>query len=145
MIEYVLGFMFSPDVKRVALIEKQTPSWQAGRLNGMGGKIEPNEGIGSAMAREFYEETGVSTSSTEWDLFCEMEGPDWKVFCLSCVSVKVFDVKTVEREEVGVYWVTDLSLGTHPTISNVPWLVPLAINSQEKSDLLLTRAKYRGA
>ena len=37
---YVLGFLFSPDCKRVALIIKNRPDWQAGFLNGIGGKID---------------------------------------------------------------------------------------------------------
>lgn len=35
--DMVLGFMFSPDCQSVALIEKNSPSWQKGSLNGIGG------------------------------------------------------------------------------------------------------------
>lgn len=142
MTEYVLGFMFSTDVRQVALIEKQTPTWQFGKLNGIGGKIEPGETAGVAMTREFLEETGVPTSVSEWDRFCVMRSDNWVVHCFSCVSVRVFDVKTMEREKVGVYWVSDLALGTHRTLSNIPWLVPLAINHQEHNSLLSVSALY---
>ncbi len=40
---YVLGFAFDEDYEWVALIKKNRPQWQAGKLNGVGGKIEPNE------------------------------------------------------------------------------------------------------
>ena len=56
MKEYVVGFMFSEEIL------KNKPDWQAGRLNGVGGKVEPNEYPDQAMVREFEEETGVRTS-----------------------------------------------------------------------------------
>jgi 8-oxo-dGTP diphosphatase len=40
---YACGFLFSLDRTRVLLIRKRRPAWQAGRLNGVGGKIEPGE------------------------------------------------------------------------------------------------------
>lgn len=42
MKKYVLGFMFSTEDRgqKVALIKKLKPKWQAGLLNGIGGKIE---------------------------------------------------------------------------------------------------------
>ncbi len=61
--------MLSPDYKQVALITKNKPSWQANKLNGIGGKIESGETPSEAMAREFEEETGVITSPNEWVKF----------------------------------------------------------------------------
>ena len=55
---YVAGFLFSPDRSRVLLIRKNRPAWQAGKLNGLGGKIEPGETPPQAMRREFREEQG---------------------------------------------------------------------------------------
>lgn len=54
---YVLGFLFSEDGSRVLLIWKNRPAWQAGKLNGIGGKIEDGEQPLDAMKREFVEET----------------------------------------------------------------------------------------
>ena len=39
MTEYVVGFMLSIDGEDVALIRKERPAWQKGRLNGIGGHI----------------------------------------------------------------------------------------------------------
>lgn len=42
------------------MIRKNRPEWQAGRLNGVGGKVETTDADGhAAMVREFTEETGV--------------------------------------------------------------------------------------
>lgn len=49
---YVAGFMFNEDRTRVALIEKQKPDWQRGKLNGIGGKIEDDESPVEAMTSE---------------------------------------------------------------------------------------------
>lgn len=55
--EYVLGFMFDPTLRKVLLVWKDRPTWQKGRLNGIGGHIEAGETPHEAMVREFEEET----------------------------------------------------------------------------------------
>lgn len=57
--QYVVGLAVNQGW--VALIRKAKPAWQAGRLNGIGGKVEPGEDPQLAMAREFEEEAGVAT------------------------------------------------------------------------------------
>ena len=57
-VEYVLGFMFNEAESKVLLVWKNRPAWQAGKLNGVGGKIEAGETPVQAMNREFAEETG---------------------------------------------------------------------------------------
>ena len=57
---YVLGFMFSPDMERILLMRKNRPEFQAGKFNGIGGKIEGTETPLQAMIREF-EEVEVSS------------------------------------------------------------------------------------
>jgi len=62
---YVVGFLFAdptpPFDRRVLLIRKRRPEWQAGRLNGIGGKVEPTDpSFEYAMRREFREEVGVA-------------------------------------------------------------------------------------
>ena len=39
---YACGFLFSQDRTRVVLIRKRRPAWQAGKLNGVGGKKGPD-------------------------------------------------------------------------------------------------------
>jgi len=68
----VLGFAFNPLDNTVLLILKARPDWQAGKLNGVGGKRECDGALGwedpfMAMAREFHEETGCATPDFCWD------------------------------------------------------------------------------
>lgn len=56
---YACGFLFSAQRDRVVLIRKNRPAWQAGKLNGVGGKLEPDEAPLDAMRREFREEAGL--------------------------------------------------------------------------------------
>lgn len=54
----------------VLLILKNRPDWQAGKLNGVGGKVEDYDlGPYAAMIREFYEETGIETNPGQWHEF----------------------------------------------------------------------------
>lgn len=55
---WVLGFLFSEDLSKVVLIKKTHPDWQAGKLNGIGGKIELGASHRATMWRECREETG---------------------------------------------------------------------------------------
>lgn len=69
-VEYVLGFAFTPSKGGVLLIRRARPTWQAGKLNGVGGKIEETDWcIEDAMTREFLEETGITTQESQWQLF----------------------------------------------------------------------------
>lgn len=63
---YTLGFVFNPERTHVMLIRKTRPQWQAGLLNGIGGKLEEDESDSECMIREFKEETGL------------LETPSWK-------------------------------------------------------------------
>ena len=66
MKRYVIGFLFSGSGEKFLLIRKDHPEWQAGALNGIGGKIEPGETPIESMIREFKEETGQDTTIEEW-------------------------------------------------------------------------------
>lgn len=66
----VVGFAFNHRLTEVALIKKlRGPSFNIGKWNGPGGKVEIGESARGAMAREFGEETSVITLSKDWYCF----------------------------------------------------------------------------
>lgn len=131
---YVLAFMFSLDRKRVALIEKNRPEWQAGKINGIGGKVEQAEWAQDALAREFKEETGVETHGNHWEYFAQMIfendilGGKACVHCFSMFSELIDEVKTTEDEKVSVYWLEGID--KWPLMENVPTLLAIALNER---------------
>lgn len=68
---YVVGFLFAGD-RWVLLLRKNRPAWQAGKLNGPGGKVEVGETFAEAMFREFVEE--VEYAVTTWEHFATLKG-----------------------------------------------------------------------
>jgi len=132
---YVLGFAFSANKKEIVLIEKQKPDWQKGKLNGIGGKIEPNEVPYLAMVREFEEETGVKTNIADWDLFGEMVfqtdimGGEAKIYLFRMFNDIIDDCVTKEEEEV-LRVNTDTVLSVFSCMHNLPILIPLALSDE---------------
>ena len=135
-LRYVLGYMFSPDRTKVVLIEKDHPEWQAGKLNGVGGKVilddsgNQKEKYAEAMAREFLEETGVDTLAEDWKhrlvLFGKGNDQRWAVEVFACESEKFDQVRTMESEEVGIFDVREIH--DLETIPNLNWMVPMMLD-----------------
>lgn len=138
-VEYSVGFAFNG--LAVALIRKNLPAWRAGKLNGIGGHVEPGEHPHDCMTREFWEEAGVATERSDWELFAVMHGADWQkdptgrtstaVFCYETHLPEICaSVQTKTDEEVEPFLLTDL-FGTWrgaQLIPNLQTLIPLAFN-----------------
>lgn len=137
--EYVCGFMFEPLGGIVVMNLKNRPAWQAGKLNGVGGKMEPGESAGRAMAREFFEETGVLCAISDWHLFATLTGPDFKVNFFRTFSDDWHRVKTMESEEIVT--VPIKRLGLHERVPNLDFLIPLALNRDGLDVVHFTRSK----
>lgn len=124
MKRYVAGFLFSEDFERVALIKKNRPDWQKGKLNGIGGHIEEPESPIEAMTREFLEETGAT--ELEWIKFALLYEVDVFDLHFFCGVGDLTKVKTKTDEEIEIIRVDELK--EYDTIENLSWLVDLAID-----------------
>lgn len=122
--EYVLGFFFSEDKKNVALIRKTKPIWQAGLLNGIGGKVEDGEVPYQTMVREFKEETDFEF--TNWKFFAIMKNSQFNVYCYVGYG-DPFKLKTTTEEVVTVVPVDKLHINR--VIPNIKWLVHMGLDS----------------
>jgi 8-oxo-dGTP diphosphatase len=125
VIGYVLGFAF--DGEWVLLLQKQRPAWQAGKLNGIGGKIEPGEAPLDAMRREFFEETGVV--SADWTPVAVIDGGGYTLHVFASYDTPLQLARTVTDEELTQLSVHQLEAAERcdmPQIPNVRWLVAMA-------------------
>jgi 8-oxo-dGTP diphosphatase len=123
----VLGFLFDPTLNIVTLIRKDHPEWQAGKLNGVGGHIKPDETPWQAMCREFLEETGVETARTDWHKFCSMNGEDFEVYCFAGKKDHI-PVKQEDQTEEPDRYMLNEAFWDNETIENLKWLIPMAID-----------------
>lgn len=137
--KYVCGFCFSNDLQRVALIQKTKPAWQKGRLNGIGGKIETDDSSSAmAMEREFLEEAGCLMLAPDWKFLTHMYGKDWSVEFFYSVEKDLStgytleDLDSLTEEKVTIVKVEDVQ--SLDTISNLRWLIPLAIQKIKYPD-----------
>src|SRR5690348_10497160 len=132
---YVLGFCFSANGNDLALIRKNKPEDQAGKYNGLGGKIELDESPIEAMRREFLEEAGLFIS--DWTQFAIMAGTGWKVHVFVTFDDAVYKAKTMEAEPVLVTPVSDVR--RLPILGNLAWLIPMALSESLQFSTLTYR------
>ena len=120
MNQYCLGFLFSPGATNVALIRKSSPDWQAGKLNAIGGRLQPNETPHQAMVREFHEEASLVVP--QWNDMGLLQGKDWCVhlFWQELIEHKVL----IGSAEEPVAW--HPKSHTKDRIANLRWLIPMA-------------------
>lgn len=128
LIQYVAGFLLTPDQQQVALVSKNRPEWPVNLLNGVGGKLEANELPRQAITREFAEETGVQIAQKDWQALARLEGSNFQVYFFFAVSEKALEVATKTDGQVALYPVEQLF--QLPVIPNVRWLIPLALDKR---------------
>lgn len=145
MKRYVVGFYFANEFRNVLLIEKETPEWQKGKVNGIGGHIEDGESPIEAMAREFDEEVGVEVEAHRWYPIVTLRGHTKKgvEFALHAFATtgEVIDLsqQSYDEGEVGWYrmWM-DVPLNPRFTcVWNLHWLLPLSVDLLSNPDLYL--------
>jgi 8-oxo-dGTP diphosphatase len=96
--QYVRGFLFDQTKQHVVLLKRNKPPVQAGKYNGVGGKVEPNETPMQAMQREFEEEAGLPI--TDWTPFAEVSGSTWVSYFFHASDVRAHQARTMEEQEV---------------------------------------------
>lgn len=106
---------------------KTHPSWQKGKLNGIGGRIEAGESSDECMVRETQEEIGLTTNAPDWRCFATIEGEDWSVdFYALRYGGQGAAPQAMTDEPIG--WYTTAALPQH-CLPNIYWLVPMALDA----------------
>lgn len=124
--DYALGLAFCHQMRNIVLIRKVRPKWQAGRWNGVGGKIEEKETPLHAMQREFWEETGVT--GLDWHPLARVKGLGWKMHVFQASSHDIFNCRTMEEEEIRIFHVNH-AMEEAGLISSIRFYIPLAIET----------------
>lgn len=122
---WVVGFVFK-NRSEVALVTKNRPEWQKGRLNGVGGKIEEGETSVEAMRREFKEEAGADIA--EWREFALLKEKPGDVKFL--VAHGDYALTSMTDEPVAWYKIDDLK--NAPIMPDLHWLIPLALDDNNR-------------
>jgi 8-oxo-dGTP diphosphatase len=135
MKQYTVSFIFTPDLAEVLLVHKLAPEWQVGMLNGVGGKIEPDETALDCIVREVKEETDLTTLHDKWIHFCTMSGTEWHLEVFTYVYDGLpEDAITAGKEQIEWFDVNHLP---ENVIYNLRWLIPLSIEMiRNKNNLL---------
>lgn len=120
-----LGFIFSPNLEQVALIQKNRPSWQAGKLNGLGGKCEKGETYTTCLSREVKEESALNIPRHSWQKLGNITWKEWRVavFATRIEETLVNTARSLTDEKV--FWVSTQQLPQN-CMTNLHWLIPLA-------------------
>jgi 8-oxo-dGTP diphosphatase len=125
-INSTLGFIYTPDYQYVLLIRKQKPVSHAGKLNGLGGKLEADESMRQCLSREVKEESLLDIDPESWQPIATMSWQEWYVEVFATVyHGQLEDIASLGSEEVGWYKVCELP---KEVISNLPWLIPLGVD-----------------
>ena len=130
MKKYVLGYAFNKDLDKVILINKNRPEWMAGKLNGVGGKIESGEEAIDAMVREFEEETGIATKANDWMVVTTLyKSLEFHISVFTTVTDKIFEGTSTTDEFISIYSVQDIHLlgRRNALIYNVPWQIEMSL------------------
>ena len=140
--DHVLGFAMSKDRKRILLVQKNRPAWQAGLLNGIGGKIESFDTTPhDAMVREFVEEAGIQTNVEDWHKFATLAGDSFHIHVFWSILDNFDSFVSVTDEEIKAIPIKALQvINFYGCISNLSWLINMLLDKDLSS--LSAEIKY---
>lgn len=138
MNSYVVGFAFDQGKEHVLLIKKNRPEWQKNHYNGVGGRIEQGERPVESMVREFAGETGYATKPDQWQPLIRIINkalhPAEIFFFFSELDIE--KCRSITDEQLLIF--PTVFLDSLDTVSDVQWLVPMAIDENFKETFSIT-------
>jgi len=124
-----LGFIFDATLEHVLLVHKNSPAWQAGLINGVGGKVDSDETTLDCMVRECQEETTLEIPAAAWMPVATMIDEDGVNPGLTiAVFVTKFDgamANAQKNDHEEIEWFPHNQIPDN-VISNLHFLIPLA-------------------
>jgi len=132
-----LGYVLSPERQRVLMIHRnlRPDDLHAGKYNGLGGKLEPNEDIVTGMRREIREEAGLECTALSlrgtisWPGFGK-QGEDWFGFLF--LITRYSGVPLERNPEGTLEWVETAALESLPLWEGDRQFLPLVFDSDPR-------------
>jgi len=120
---FTVGFLF-PDTEDldVLLIEKKRPAWQEGKLNGLGGRVEPGETPAEAMRREAIEEAGIDP---EWSEYACVEYREHVLHFFAARDTTAYNDARAQTDELLMRFPME-AWRSPRLIPNLRWLILMA-------------------
>lgn len=137
---YVLALLFTADRRRVVLMRKTRPAWQAGRVNALGGKLLPGERPAEGARREVREEAGVDV--TEWEEVLVWDDPVYRMHVVRAFDPAAARARTAEDQEV---FLADVGALPGAVIDNLRWIIPLALDGDVALPVAVRSAAPEGS
>ena len=137
---FVLALLYSVDRRRVVLMRRTRPAWQAGRVNALGGRLQSGESAAAAARREVREECGVDVA--EWREVLVWEDAEYVMHVMRGVSEHALEARSIEDQEVFLEEVLALP---DNVIDNLRWLVPLALDADVAFPIVVRSAAAEGS
>lgn len=135
--QYVVGFIFNQNLDKVLLIKKNKPINQVGKLNGVGGKIEPYDKTPlDAFVREVHEETALLLKANECKYFATIDDHDMYVYVFTTYGDYEHKSHTTTDEQI--QWIDVKDVAKYPHMQNIYWLIPLAQNVLTSEKVFVT-------
>ncbi|MBP9797908.1 NUDIX domain-containing protein [Candidatus Woesebacteria bacterium] len=130
--EFSLGFIFDATGENVLLVHKQKPAWQAGKINGIGGKIEEGESPEDCIARETFEEACLTIPPQAWIYLGLITETSVSVHTfMTLFQGDTLDARKGDHEEVERFPTNNLPVNCIP---NLRWIIPFAQEQMLDSD-----------
>ena len=137
---FVLALLYSVDRRHVVLMRRTRPAWQAGRVNALGGRLQPGESAVAAARREVREECGVDVA--EWREVLVWEDAEYVMHVMRGVSELALEARTIEDQEV---FLADVRALPDNVIDNLRWLVPLALDAEVAFPIVVRSGAAEGS
>ncbi|HSU92085.1 MAG TPA: NUDIX domain-containing protein [Gemmatimonadaceae bacterium] len=137
---FVLALLYSVDRRHVVLMRRTRPAWQAGRVNALGGRLQPGESAAAAARREVREECGVDVA--EWREVLVWDDAEYMMHVMRGVSEQALEARTIEDQEV---FLADVRALPDNVIDNLRWLVPLALDADVAFPIVVRSAAAEGS
>lgn len=127
---FVCAFVRHND--HVLLVKKTHPTWQSGRWNGVGGRVEAGESMLDAMEREWMEETTLAPPDFKEFIVLEDSEVVVHFFRATITTDKVHTLPTNDKGEE-LEWHSLIEgeceyTDPHRAIDNLCWLIPMAMS-----------------